>query len=66
MANTDPPIFRDPWARREAWRKHPVFHRSAMLSRMFPGFGIALVAFTAYVVVDDYVLKPNADQAHHH
>ena len=66
MANTDPPIFRDPWASREAWRKHPVFRRGAMLGRIFPGFGIAVVAFTTYVVADNYIFTPSADQSHHH
>ena len=59
-----PPLFRDPWAKREAWRKHPIFQRSAMLRKMFPGFGIAVVAFTAYVVADNYILQPNKEQHH--
>ncbi|KAI9569688.1 NADH dehydrogenase 1 beta subcomplex subunit 3 [Boletus coccyginus] len=55
MANT--PLFRDPWAKREAWRKHPVFSNRAMFSSLFPGFGIAAVAFTAYVVFDNFYGK---------
>ena len=51
------PLYRDPWAKREAWRKAPVFSRRAMFSRAFPGFGVALVAFTAYVVVDNMTSK---------
>ncbi|KII92441.1 hypothetical protein PLICRDRAFT_82979, partial [Plicaturopsis crispa FD-325 SS-3] len=50
------PLFRDPWAKREAWRKHPVFARTAMFRNLFPGFGIAVVAFTAYVAIDNVVL----------
>ncbi|KAF7376183.1 NADH-ubiquinone oxidoreductase B12 subunit [Mycena sanguinolenta] len=33
MSNTP---FRDPWAKREAWRKHPVFSNRAMFSNLFP------------------------------
>jgi len=51
------PLFRDPWAKREAWRKHPVFSNRAMFSGLLPGFGIAVVAFTAYVVADNFYLK---------
>lgn len=47
------PIYHDPWARREAWRKSPIFSNRAMFRSMFPGFGIAVVAFTAYVVFDN-------------
>ncbi|KAI0335107.1 hypothetical protein GY45DRAFT_1317616 [Cubamyces sp. BRFM 1775] len=53
----DPQLYRDPWAKREAWRKHPVFSRRAMFSKAFPGFGVALVAFTTYVIVDNLLLK---------
>ncbi|KAK9899122.1 hypothetical protein P389DRAFT_141237, partial [Cystobasidium minutum MCA 4210] len=52
----------DPWAKREAWRKHPIFSNRAMFSNLFPGFGIALVAFTAYVVVDQLVHPSNVEQ----
>lgn len=33
-----------------------------MFSNLFPGFGIALVAFTAYVVVDQLVHPSNVEQ----
>ncbi|KAH9948949.1 NADH-ubiquinone oxidoreductase B12 subunit family-domain-containing protein [Amylocystis lapponica] len=52
-----PQLFRDPWAKREAWRKHPMFARRAMFSKMFPGFGVAVVAFTTYVIVDNVFLQ---------
>ena len=48
-----PQLFRDPWAKREAWRRHPVFSNAAMIKNAFPGFGIAVVAFAAYVFVDN-------------
>ncbi|KAF9227319.1 hypothetical protein BS17DRAFT_775286 [Gyrodon lividus] len=63
MAN--PPLFRDPWAKREAWRKHPIFSNRAMFSSIFPGFGIAVVAFTAYVVVDNFYGKVQGSSANH-
>lgn len=48
-----PPYFRDPWAKLEAWRKHPVFSKRAMFTNLFPGFGIAVIAFTGYVMFDN-------------
>ena len=48
-----PNLYRDPWAKRDAWRKHPVFSRSKMFAGLFPGFGIGLAAFTLYVVADN-------------
>lgn len=53
----DPQLYRDPWAKREAWRKHPVFSRRAMFSKAFPGFGVALVAFTTYVIAENMLTK---------
>jgi len=47
------PLFRDPWAKRDAWRKHPVFSNRTLFRNLFPGFGIAVVAFTAYVIADN-------------
>lgn len=47
-----PNLYRDPWAKRDAWRKHPVFARRQMFANLFPGFGIALAAFTLYVAAD--------------
>lgn len=60
-------LYRDPWAKREAWRNHPVFSRAAMFKNFFPGFGIAVVAFTGYVVVDNFYLKAHAkkNEGHH-
>ncbi|KAF8893785.1 NADH dehydrogenase 1 beta subcomplex subunit 3 [Infundibulicybe gibba] len=59
------PLFRDPWAKREAWRKHPVFTNRVMFRNLFPGFGIAVVAFTAYVVADNIFLSGKVEEAHH-
>lgn len=43
-------------------KQHPIFSNRAMFSNLFPGFGIALVAFTAYVVVDNLVHPSNVEQ----
>ncbi|KIY50317.1 hypothetical protein FISHEDRAFT_39816 [Fistulina hepatica ATCC 64428] len=51
-------MFRDPWAKANAWRTHPVFKGSAMVRNFLPGFGTALVLFSAYVVFDKMVAKP--------
>jgi len=52
------PLYRDPWAKREAWRKTPeFFSQRAMFRNIFPGFGIAVVAFTAYVIADNIFLR---------
>jgi NADH dehydrogenase (ubiquinone) 1 beta subcomplex subunit 3 len=60
------PLYRDPWARREAWRKTPeYFSKRVMFRNVFPGFGIALVAFTGYVIVDELMLKGKKDQHGH-
>ena len=62
------PLFRDPWAKREAWRKSPVFSNRVMFRNIFPGFGIAVVAFTAYVAVDNLYLSKLESKGHapHH
>ncbi|KAL1703017.1 NADH-ubiquinone oxidoreductase B12 subunit family-domain-containing protein [Schizophyllum commune] len=52
------PVFRDPWAKFDAWRSHPVFSKRAMLSNFLPGFGIGLFAFTVYVAADELYFKP--------
>ncbi|KAI0775836.1 NADH dehydrogenase 1 beta subcomplex subunit 3 [Trametes elegans] len=57
MPPHDPQLFRDPWAKHEAWRKHPVFSHRAMFARAFPGFGVALAAFTVYVIADNVFLS---------
>jgi NADH dehydrogenase (ubiquinone) 1 beta subcomplex subunit 3 len=59
------PLFRDPWAKSAAWRKHPVFSNRVMFRSIFPGFGIAVVAFTAYVAVDNMFISANKSHQHH-
>ncbi|KDR75862.1 hypothetical protein GALMADRAFT_68810 [Galerina marginata CBS 339.88] len=60
------PLFRDPWAKGEAWRKSPIFTNRIMLRNLFPGFGIAVVAFTAYVVADNIYFGAQKTDSHHH
>ncbi|KAF9332675.1 endodeoxyribonuclease [Podila minutissima] len=52
----------DPWAKHHAWRQHALFTRSARIRTMFPGLGIASVAFAAYLGYE-YVTAPK--DAHH-
>jgi NADH dehydrogenase (ubiquinone) 1 beta subcomplex subunit 3 len=54
---TPPPLYRDPWAKREAWRKSPIFSQREMFRQALPGFGIAVVAFTAYVIAENLYFK---------
>ncbi|KAF8342259.1 NADH dehydrogenase 1 beta subcomplex subunit 3 [Cantharellus anzutake] len=64
----DGPLYRDPWARREAWRKLPIFSNTARIRNLFPGFGIALVAFGTYLVADQFMLKSSSHEhksSHH-
>ena len=63
---SSPQLYRDPWAKLEAWRKHPIFSRSTMLRSMFPGFGIAVVAFTAYVIADNVYQSGKQQKNTHH
>ncbi|GAA97410.1 uncharacterized protein L969DRAFT_49402 [Mixia osmundae IAM 14324] len=64
----DGPLYRDPWARRNAWRTHPVFSNRQMFKNLFPGFGIAVVAFAAFVGIDNLIHPSNMEairqQAH--
>ncbi|GAA5838507.1 hypothetical protein JCM3766R1_005997 [Sporobolomyces carnicolor] len=58
------PLYRDPWAKREAWRKSPIFSNRAMFRNLFPGFGIAVVTFTAYVAYDEMVASKKKVDGH--
>lgn len=60
------PLYKDRWAKNEAWRRHPVFAKSAMFARALPGFGTAVVAFTVYVIADNYWLSENKKTVDHH
>ncbi|KAH8828012.1 NADH dehydrogenase 1 beta subcomplex subunit 3 [Flagelloscypha sp. PMI_526] len=60
------PVVRDRWARNEAWRKHPVFQKRAMFANILPGFGTAVVVFTAYVIADNFWLSANKKDDHGH
>ncbi|KAJ1905615.1 hypothetical protein LPJ81_001826 [Coemansia sp. IMI 209127] len=46
--------IKDPWARREAWRKHPAFSRMSQLRGMFPGLGIASGLFAVYLAYEHF------------
>ena len=43
-----------------------MFSNRVMMRNLFPGFGIAVVAFTAYVVADNVFFSvQKSDSAHH-
>ncbi|KAF9503766.1 hypothetical protein BS47DRAFT_1283100, partial [Hydnum rufescens UP504] len=52
------PLYRDPWARREAWRKSPIFSTRTQFRSLFPGFGIAVVAFGVYLAAEQTIFRP--------
>lgn len=52
----------DPWAKREAWRHSPTFGNLRQIGKMFPGFGLAVVAFGAYLAYDSMA---GEEHAHH-
>ncbi|PWN48558.1 hypothetical protein IE53DRAFT_389233 [Violaceomyces palustris] len=55
-------LYRDPWAKREAWRKHPIFSYRYMVRNMFPGFGIGLGAFLAYCTFEALTHPTNIEK----
>lgn len=57
-----PSLYRDPWAAREAWRKHPIFSNRFMFRNSLPGIGIAAAAFTIYVAVDTLFHPSNLEK----
>ncbi|XP_006461125.1 hypothetical protein AGABI2DRAFT_192662 [Agaricus bisporus var. bisporus H97] len=60
------PLFRDPWAKRNAWRQSSVFQPRVMFRNIFPGFGIAVVAFSAYVLADNLIFSSEHNERQHH
>ncbi|CAP68799.1 uncharacterized protein PODANS_7_7670 [Podospora anserina S mat+] len=62
LANTKKPRY-DPWERNEAWRYTGRFSRFNRYRNALPGFGTAVVAFTAYCVYEQLFLKK--DERHH-
>ena len=61
-------MYRDPWARAEAWRKHPIFSNRFLFRSFMPGFTLGAAAFTIYYAVDTLTHPTNVDaikeQAH--
>lgn len=55
-------MYRDPWAAREAWRKHPVFSNRFMFRNFLPGFGLGAAVFVGYVAVDSLFHPSNVDK----
>ncbi|KAI7867744.1 NADH-ubiquinone oxidoreductase B12 subunit family-domain-containing protein [Spinellus fusiger] len=61
-ANHTKPVYHDPWAKREAWRRHSFFVKTNSVRSIFPGLGLATVAFAAYCGYEAIFLK---DKKHH-
>ncbi|EPS38370.1 hypothetical protein H072_7887 [Dactylellina haptotyla CBS 200.50] len=57
--------LQDPWARRETWRYTGPFTRMNRFRGLFPGFGIASVAFAGYCVAE-YIFFPPEKHGHGH
>ncbi|KAF2861948.1 hypothetical protein K470DRAFT_229598 [Piedraia hortae CBS 480.64] len=58
---------RDPWKRAEAWRYTGPFTRMNRFRGLFPGFGIASVAFAGYLVYEGlYMDDPHEHGKDHH
>ncbi|PWN90221.1 hypothetical protein FA10DRAFT_266707 [Acaromyces ingoldii] len=55
-------LYRDPWARREAWRKHPVFSHRFMVRNFIPGFAFGVAAFSVYLAVDALTHPSNIEK----
>ena len=51
---------------REAWRYTGPFTRANRLRGAFPGFGIALAAFSGYMVYETLFLAPASDHSDEH
>lgn len=55
----------NPWAKRDAWRYEGQFSRLNRFKGAFPGFGIAVGAFTLYVAYEKMFLKNEHQDEHH-
>ena len=54
-------LYRDPWAKREAWRKHPIFSHGFYFRHMFPGLTLGVGAFVVYCAWEKLGKKPLLD-----
>lgn len=56
----------DPWQRLGAWSKHPYFSIGHRVRLAFPGFGLALLAFTGYLALEYARVIPSTTTGHGH
>ncbi len=56
------PSYRDPWARAEAWRKHPVFSNRFLFRSFLPGLGWGAGAFAVYYAVEQLTHPSNVEK----
>ena len=64
MKPTPGKVYKDPWARFEAWRYRPEFHPKRNIMRMFPGFTWGVGAFLFAVTVEELFFKEKTDKKH--
>lgn len=57
-------LYRDPWAKREAWRKHPIFSQRFYFRHMFPGLTLGVSAFLVYCAWEKFGKKPSSHGKH--
>lgn len=58
-------LYHDPWAKREMWRKHPIFSMRYYVRHMFPGLGLGVSAFAVYVAWEK-LFKKEDNHGHGH
>lgn len=56
--------YYDPWARLESWRRNPIFGIGRFHNKLLPGFGTAVVAFSAYVLAEKVIEAPHTSSTH--
>lgn len=54
--------YRDPWAKRDMWRKHPVFTNAFYIRHAWPGFLWGIGAFAVYVGFDKLIQPDNVEK----
>ena len=63
LSRSDKGALVDPWARRYEWRKHPYFSNVNKVKLLFPGLGIATLAFGGYLFLEAIGVIPS--KQHH-
>ena len=59
-------VIKDPWARFEAWRNHPMFNSKRNMLNFIPGFTWGLGAFIVAITIEKILEKKEDSHAPHH